>query len=367
MNNSKKFIHQMKPWFGDEERQAINKYLLEDPWITEFKKTKEFEEQISDFTGAKHCIVTNNGTISLTLAAIAAGIQSGDEVIVPNYTMIATPNSVKLIGAKPIFVDVELSTLCLNIELVKKAITPKTKAIILVTANGRYPKSGIEQFIELVNKYNLILIEDCAQSLGCLYPNSKHLGREGIIGSFSFSSPKIISTGQGGALITDDEKMANKIRYLKDFGRSKAGIDVHDNIGWNFKFTDLQAVIGIEQMKKLKYRVMRKKEIYEMYKSFLINNENIKFFDQDLTYTTPWFIDVIANNRDKLIKYLKEIGIGTRVMYPPINEQKPYNYFGTFPISSKIGKKGLWLPSFTQLTNKQILYICNSINEFYNY
>ncbi|RKZ78992.1 MAG: aminotransferase, partial [Candidatus Parabeggiatoa sp. nov. 3] len=142
MNNS--FIPQMEPWFAKEEKQAICDYMDEGGWLTEFKKTQLFESMIAEYTGAKHCIVVNNGTISLTLMAMACDIQAGDEIIVPNYTMIATPNSVKMIGAVPIFVDVEPETLCLDIEKVQQAITPKTKAIMLVTANGRYPQSGIK-------------------------------------------------------------------------------------------------------------------------------------------------------------------------------------------------------------------------------
>jgi len=360
------FIPQMEPWFGKEERRAMDAYLGQGGWITEFKKTQEFEQMIADYTGAKHCIVVNNGTISLTLAAIAAGIKAGDEVIVPNFTMIATPNSLKLFGAKPVFVDVEKETLCLDIELVKKVITPKTKAIFFVSANGRYPKSGVESFVKLAKENNLILLEDSAQSLGSFYPNGKHIGREGLIGSFSFSAPKVISTGQGGALITDDDDIANKIRRLKDFGRSSGGNDIHDSIGWNFKFTDIQAVIGIEQMKKLQWRVDRKKEIWNLYKEQLRNIYQIQFFEQDIKNTTPWFIDVLARDRESLQKYLKEQGIGTRVMYPPINKQKAYQQTGNYPISNMVGDKGLWLPSAAQLTDNEIIKITDAIRQFYS-
>src|SRR5665647_1538730 len=118
------FINQMEPWFGSEEKAALNQYMEEGGWLTEFKRTSEFENRIAEYTGAKHCIVVNNGTISLTLIALAAGIKAGDEVIVPNYTMIATPNSVKMFGAIPVFVDVEIDTLCMNIEEARKAISP---------------------------------------------------------------------------------------------------------------------------------------------------------------------------------------------------------------------------------------------------
>ena len=132
-------IPQMEPWLGSEEKDALSQYMEEGGWLTEFKRTAEFEQRIAEYTGAKYCIVVNNGTISLTLMSIAAGITSGDEVIVPNYTMIATPNSIKMIGATPVFVDVEPETLCMDIECARNAITPATKALFIVTANGCAP------------------------------------------------------------------------------------------------------------------------------------------------------------------------------------------------------------------------------------
>jgi perosamine synthetase len=360
------FIMQMRPWFGDEEKQALCEYMDEGGFITEFKRTGNFEQMLADYTGAKHCVVVNNGTISLTLAAMAVGVEHGDEVIVPNYTMIATPNSVKMFGAKPVFVDVESETLCLDVALVKQAITSKTKAIMLVSANGRYPKAGIQAFEDLCKEKGLVLIEDSAQSLGSFYPDGRHIGTVGLVGSFSFSAPKIISTGQGGAIITNDDAVANKLRKLKDFGRSGGGNDIHDEIGFNFKFTELQACIGIEQMKKLPWRVGRKKQILKLYQELLKEVNQIQFFNQDLENTTPWFIDCLAEDRENLIAHLKEQNIGSRVMYPPINKQKVYLMPGEHPIANLVGEKGLWLPSSGQLTDDDIHRICLAINIFYS-
>jgi perosamine synthetase len=359
------FIMQMRPLFGDEEKKAICEYMDEDGFITEFKRTEEFEGMIAKFTGAKHCVVVNNGTVSLSLASMAVGIKAGDEVIVPNYTMIATPNSVKMFGAVPVFVDVEESTLCLDIELVEAAITPKTKGIMFVSSNGRYPSSGIEAFLSLCERYDLKLIEDSAQSLGSYYPDGTHIGRKGHVGSFSFSAPKIISTGQGGAIITDDDDIALSLRRLKDFGRDGGGSDIHGSIGYNFKFTELQAVIGIEQMKKLPGRVIRKKEIYLGYKAGLEGLKQVKLFENNIDTTAPWFIDSLVDCRQDLMAHLKGKGIGTRVMYPPITKQKAYNLSGSFPIAEKLGFDGLWLPSMVQIEDDQIRYICENIREFY--
>mgnify|MGYP006081696943 FL=1 len=360
------FIMQMRPWFGTEEKKAISEYMDEDGFLTEFKRTEDFENMIANYTKSKHCIIVNNGTISLTLAAIAAGVKAGDEVIVPNYTMIATPNSVKMFGANPVFVDVEKDTLCLDIDLVKKAITKKTKAIMFVSANGRYPKSGIKPFEDICRKHDIKLIEDAAQSLGSFYPDGRHIGSAGLVGSFSFSMPKIISTGQGGALITDDDELAARIRKLKDFGRSGGGNDVHDTIGFNFKFTELQACIGIEQMKKLDERVKIKKALFKKYYDQLQDIEEIELFEHNLDFTAPWFIDCKAKSRNSLMEFLKENNIGSRVMNPPLNKQKAYNVDGEHHISNSIGEHGLWLPSYAQLTDHEISHITSTIKNFYS-
>lgn len=360
-----KNIPQMKPLFGALEREELLRYLDEDGYFTEFKRTEAFEKLIAKFTGAKHCIVVNNGTVSLTVAALALGIGPGDEVLVPNYTMIASPNSIKLLGAVPVFVDVEPNTLVMDIELARNAITYKTKAIMLVSANGRAPSAGIDKFEALSKETKIPVIEDAAQSLGSKYPDGRHIGRSGKIGSFSFSAPKIISTGQGGALITDDDELALKIRRLKDFGREGGGTDIHNSIGYNFKFTELQACVGIAQMKQLDDRLLRKKEIWKRYKDRLAGVENLELFEHDTTICTPWFIDCMVKERAGLVSHLKSHGIGTREMYPPINSQKAYMITGEYPVSKNVGDNGLWLPSFIQITDDEIDTVCDQIKEFY--
>lgn len=365
MTSLPEFIPQMRPLFGEEEKLELMSYLDEDGFFTEYKKTEAFEQKIAEFVGAKHCVVVNNGTVSLTLAAIALGIAPGDEVIVPTYTMVATPNSLKMIGAVPVFIDVEPETLIMNIEHLRNAITKRTKAIILVTANGRAPKSGIKHFEALSEETGIPIIEDAAQSLGSFYADGRHIGRAGCIGSFSFSAPKIISTGQGGALITDNDFLAQKIRRLKDFGRAAGGTDLHDSIGYNFKFTELQACVGLAQMEKLASRLIRKKEIWSLYQHNLGGSDRIRMFEHDLTLCTPWFIDALCDKRDELSAYLRSKNIGTRPMYPRITHQKAYDIGGYYPIAEMVETKGLWLPSMVQITNEQIQFITNSIQEFY--
>ncbi len=360
------FIMQMRPLFGVEEKQALFDYMEEDGFLTEFKKTKKFEEKLSDFVGSKYCFAVNNGTIALTVAALALGIGPGDEVIVPNFTMIATPNSVKILGAHVTFVDVDPSTLCLDIDLVRKAITSRTKAIILVAANGREPVCGISEFEQLSIQMGIPLIEDAAQALGSFYTDGRHVGKAGVISTFSFSAPKIISTGQGGAIITDDEKLADNIKKLKDFGREGGGNDIHNTIGFNFKFTELQAVVGLEQMKKLPERIQRKRNMYQTYNKLLGDyRDEYRLLSNDIRKTTPWFFELITKEKDKLKKFLLSENIGTRDMYPPINRQAAYQVRGIHSVSDFISDKGIWLPSMVQLTDEQIKYICEKISQYY--
>jgi perosamine synthetase len=209
------------------------------------------------------------------------------------------------------------------------------------------------------------LIEDACQAFGSKW-NEKFLGTWGDIGVFSFSPHKIITTGQGGAIVTNNDEVYERIKKLKDFCRIKPGVDIHTGIGFNFKFTDLQAVIGIEQLKMIEFRIKRKKEIYEKYMDGLSEVEFIQFLPEYLSQTVPWFVDIITETpRDKIISYLKENGIGSRPFYPAIHSQEPYRECkGTFNISSAIALRGLWLPSSIGLKDEEIKQIINVIERF---
>lgn len=356
-------INQMEPSFDDKERDALNKYMASGGWVTEFTKTREFEKSIVEFTGSRFCSVVSNGTMSLSIALMACGVGRGDEVIVPDYTMVATPNAVELIGAKAVFVDISAKNLCMDFDKMRQAITPKTRAVILVSINGRYP-DNIYDFVEFCKEKKIELIEDAAQSLGSRY-NGIHLGRFGRVGSFSFSAPKIITTGQGGALITDDEELFQKIKMIRDFGREQGGCDHYLIKGWNFKFTDIQAVIGIEQMKKLPERIDRKKEMGILYEKQLQGVKGVEVLETNYENTTPWFFDILCERRDELIQYLDANGIGTRQFYPALHAEPAYKYNQSFPVTESISKRGLWLPSSITLTDSDIVRICKTIKQFY--
>lgn len=359
----------MEPWIGKEEERALVAYLRSGGWLTEYKKTQEFEEAIARYVESKYASVVNNGTVSLFVALMALGVGSGDEVLVPDLTMIASANAVILAGATPVLVDIDRDNLCISLDKAERSLTKKTKAMMFVSLNGRSP--NMDEVVSFCKKHKIYLVEDAAQSLGSKW-QGKHLGTFGVIGSFSFSVPKIITTGQGGALVTDDDALIDKIRKIKDFGRRKSGVDEHVALGYNFKFTDLQAVIGLEQMKKLSYRVERKKEIFELYQKELLSVREVKFVKTNLTNTTPWFIDALVERRGDLTSYLSQREIGSRPFYPPLHTQAPYNnrpeyQKSKFPVSENVSSQGLWLPSSSFLSDSDIYGICKEIKAFYGY
>lgn len=358
------FINQMEPSFDENERDALEMYMREGGWGTEFRKTREFEDMIKEYTGARHCWITTNGTVSLSAALLAVGVRSGDEVLCPDYTMVATPNAAELIGAKAVFVDIDRTTLCMNLDTIKKTISEKTKAVLYVSINGRCAED-MEAIASFCCERGVHLIEDAAQSLGS-FCKGKHLGRFGEIGSFSFSAPKIITTGQGGALITDNDELSERIKRIRDFGRDTGGSDHYLVKGWNFKFSDFQAVIGIEQMKKLPQRVERKKEMGRLYDRLLSGICGVELIKTNYENTSPWFFDILCDRRDELKAYLKEHGVGSREFYPPLHSEPAYGYNHLdFPIAQEISKKGLWLPSSIRVTDEQIKYVCGCIKAFY--
>jgi len=367
MKNKK--LEQYEPDFGKEEADAVYEYMKTGAWLTEHIKTREFEEQVSSFLGVKNCITVNNGTISLSLALLALGVKPGDNVIVPTLSMIATANAVTLIGAKPIFYDIEPETLCLDVtqSLDEFIELWQPKAIIYVSLNGR---RGYTNELRLFCKLNDIgFIEDAAQAFGSESKDGQKIGTLADITSFSLSPHKIISTGQGGLLTTDDDILAQKLRRLKDFGRDKGGNDIHDYFGINSKFTDLQAVIGIEQLKKITNRIIIKKALYNCYKELLSDVKEIEFISTDTDTITPWFCDLYTEKRDILSYYLmKDKNIRTRKMYPPIHKQQCYkvNNSWKLPVAEKYSKKGLWLPSSFNLSFEQVNYICESIKIFFS-
>jgi len=357
-----KFINQIEPLITSRDKKSIKNYLKLDRWITESKFTTKFEELFAKKVNSKYAIAFPNGTLTLTAILLSLGIKPNDEVIVPSYTMVATANAVKLIGAKPILSDISEDNLCLDYKGLINKISKKTKAIIYVTLNGR--SGDIDKIKKICHKHNVYLIEDSAHSIGSNF-KKKHHGNFGIAASFSFSTPKIITTGQGGMITTNNLALYKKIKKIKNFGRISDGNDIYDSIGFNFKFTDLQAVLGISQISDLKKRIKKKREIFKYYWNFLSKNKYIKIFKYAKN-ETPWFIDIYIKNPKKLQNHLKLKKIQTRLVYPSLSTLKIFNVKGNFKNSNYYCSRGLWLPSSLKLKKTEIRKISKIIIDFLN-
>jgi perosamine synthetase len=354
-------IHQIEPHITNAEIEAVSRYLHSGGWLTEFKETEKFEKAVAEFLGVKYAVAVTSGTAALYLALKACGIGHDDKVIVPNYTMIATINAIVWADATPVIVDTD-DMLCIDID--KLDINESYKAMLYVPINGR--SNNMSRVLEFCNLNDIRLIEDACQAFGSM-DNGQYLGTFGEAGVFSFTPHKAITTGQGGMVVTNNILVYEQLKKLKDFGRVAIGVDEHNCLGFNFKFTDLQAVIGLSQMKTINMRLQRKKEIYTVYKNHLK--------DMPITLlpvkheTVPWFVDIILESNDtrnRLAAYLQDKKIGCRNFYPPINYQPIYAMDKhKYRCSEDIAPRGLWLPSSMTLSDSDIIKVCKIIREFF--
>ena len=278
----------------NDEKKELNS-VIDSGWFTEATKTRQFEKMIADFVGVKYACAVTSGTTALYVGLKALGIGRGDEVIVPDLTFVASPNSVEAVGAKPILVDIEQDSLNLDLKKTKQSITKRTKAIMPVDFNGR--AVDIKNITELANQHNLSLIEDAAHGLGCFY-GKKHVGTMSDIGIFSFSTPKIITTGQGGMIVTNNKKLYEKCKSLRNlcFGKGNNRFN-HDDIGWNYRLTNIQAAIGCGQLKNISWIIKRKKEIGKRYHALLKNNDKISITNVDA--------ELLGSNHNNLLELKK--------------------------------------------------------------
>ncbi len=354
----------MEPLVTDDDAAAVERYVRSGGWLTEFRETRAFEAALRQYTGARYCTITPSGTMALFLALKGLGIGPGDEVIVPDLTMAASATAVVLAGGSPVFADIEPRTLCLDLAAAEARISPRTRAVMFVSLNGRSP-ADLAAFIDRCRARGIVVVEDAAQSLGS-FRDGRHLGTLGACGCLSFSSQKIVTTGQGGAVITNDEDLYNRMSLLRDFGRREGGSDHYLTVGWNLKFTDLQAVIGVSQMQRLPAIVERKREIFSRYRDGLSGCPGVELVDTDLDAVTPWFVDVLVDPGAKraLIDHLHAHGIGSRPMYPPLHAEPAFATAGAFPRTEAISARGLWLPSSLRLTASDIAKVCEVVRTF---
>jgi len=362
---SKFKINFWEPIIGNQEIVNI-KRVLKSNYPNEGKYTRLFENKIENLLAVKHAICVTSGTISIFLALKSLGVSEKDEVIIPDLTFGATAMAVKLTGAKLILVDINEKNMSFDINDLKKKINKKTKAIIPVHISGR--AADMESIIKISKKKNINIVEDAAEAFMSKY-KGKYLGTIGRLGCFSLTASKTITTGQGGIIVTNDTKLYKKILLLKNqgiSGKSNGGNVIHQSVGWNFKFTNLQAAMGLAQLLNIKQRISKLKANNEIYRKELKSIKNIKILDFNLSKgEVPLWTDVYCKNRDQLILFLEKKGIECRKFWYPMHTQKPFKLNKkNFRVSNQINNKLFWLPSSLTLTKKEILLICGLIKSF---
>jgi perosamine synthetase len=353
-------IPQFKSFIDRSDYASLEKVFLNN-YIAEGPIAKEFHDKLLKIIGAKYGVFASNGTLALYLALKAIGIKEGDEVIVQNTTFIASANSVEMIGAKPVFVDI-VSYDDLSIDINKIKINSKTKAIMICHLFGT-ACSNIEEVKIFCEEKGIILIEDAAQALA-IKNTKNHCGTFGKVGTFSFYADKTITTGEGGFVVTNDEIIYEKMLFLRNQGRKKSGTFIHPEIGYNFRLTDIQAALGLSQLTKLAYIIEKKQEVYQLYKKYLYGKVNFLKINDDFSHI-PFRVVVFVDDAQKTINYMLKKGIEGRSVFYPLNKQPCYRGSNLSNVeyknSEKCYLKGICLPTWVGLSSKEIQFVSESL------
>ena len=349
--------------------------VLESSMFIGGKVVNNFATDLADYHKSKHCIPCANGTDALQIAMMALGLQPGDEVITPSFTYIATVEVAALLNIKPIFVEVNKQTFCLDPEAIEKAITPKTKAIIPVHLYGH--AADMEKIMAIATKHNLFVIEDNAQGIGCTYTftdgTSKKTGTIGHIGCTSFYPSKNLGAfGDGGAMFTDDDELANKLRMIASHGQSKRYY--HDVVGCNSRLDAVQAAVLTIKLRRLDNYILARRKAADFYDAAFANNEKITtpFRAANQQHVFHQYTLQLTNvNRDELSQYLTDNGVPNMIYYPvPAHKQKMFDAFGgnnfNLPITDLLTDCVISLPIHTELDEEQQTFITTKVLEFIN-
>ena len=332
-----------------------------------------FEEEFAKFIGVRYAVTTTNGTTALHLALATLGIGPGDEVILPDHTMFACADAVCYTGATPVVVDVERDTWNMDTKKIEKKITKRTKVIMPVHIYGH--PVDMDPIIRLAKKYRLYIVEDAAEAHGALY-KKKTVGSFGHINAFSFYANKIITTGEGGMVVTNDSKLAARARSLKDLAHSPNHRFLHEEIGFNYRLTNLQAALGLAQLEEANRYIRKKQWMATLYNQLLTDIEGITLpVQKPWAKNVYWMYSILVEDRfgvtrDELQHKLKEKGVDTRTFFVPLHRQPALIKLGyyrgnekDYPVSDDISARGMYLPSGLAITKKQIETVCNAIHE----
>ena len=358
-------IRVAEPNIIEEDAQAVYNAVKEECLSGSGPYNKKFEEKFAEFIGTKYAITVNSGTAALHLALEALGIRDGDEVITTPFTFAATSNVIVLQNAKPVFSDIESETFNLDPSKIEKSITPKTKAIMPIHYAGQ--PAEMDEINDIAQKYNLHVIEDAAPAVGGIYKGKK-AGTLGDIAGFSFFPDKNMTTGEGGMIVTDNSELAEKCQIMKKNGASKRYYNIF--MGWNFKMPDINAALGISQLKRIESIIERKISCAKIYDKLLDTIQGIQTpVVRDYNKSTYMLYSILTENedmREKIRIGLEKEGIETRINFPSMHMQPAYverygDLKGKFPISEDVSKRILGLPIYINMTQAEQELIANSI------
>ncbi len=366
------FIPVNEPVLNGNEKKYLCE-CIDSGWISsEGPFVKEFEKKICAFVGRKYGIAVSNGTAALEIAIRAIGIEKGDEVIMPTFTIISCAMAVTKVGAVPVFVDSDLYTWNMNVDEIECKITEKTKAILVVHLYGLPAK--LDRIMELAEKYNLKIIEDAAEMLGQQY-KGRFCGSFGDISTFSFYPNKHVTTGEGGMIVVDDAELAERCRMFRNLCFQQDVRYVHDEIGYNYRFTNLQAAVGLAQIERLEEFVSRKRAMGKYYTENLQDVSGLMLPLQTTEYADNiyWVYGLVLEqhisiDNKRMQNLLKEKGIGARTFFWCMHEQPVYQRNGMFseeayPNAEYLARKGFYIPSGLAITKMQMDKVIEAIKD----
>ena len=370
-SNKNKFIPVSIPHVSKEDIKSINK-VLKNGWISsDGPEVKIFENKFSKKVNRKHSIAVSSGTAALEIAIKALGIKKNDEVIIPNFTIISNALAIIKQNAKPILVDCDLKTWNIKIDDIEKNINKKTKAIIITHIYSF--TNNMDKILEICKKHKIFLIEDAAEVLGLRYKN-KPCGSFGDLSTFSFYANKQVTCGEGGMISTNNFTLYKKCKSLRNLCYGDIQRFNHGDIGWNYRMTNIQATLGISQLKRLNHIVKKKMDIGNYYFQRLSKNKNIYMTPPKIPYSKNiyWVVGILIKNKkiqaSKIIKKLKDYGIGARPFFWPMHNQDIFRKMKIFskikyPNASYLSKYGFYIPSYLKLKNSEMNYIISVINK----
>lgn len=367
-----KSIPLSSPDITHKEVEIISQ-VLSTPYLSIGPRIKEFEKKVADYVGVKYAVAVNSGTSGLHLCIRSLDIKDGDEVITTPFSFIASANCILFERAKPVFVDIDEDNLCIDVNKIEEKITNKTKAILPVHVFGH--PCEMDKIMGIAQKYNLTVIEDACEALGSEY-NNKKAGSFGNVAVFAFYPNKQITTGEGGIIVTDDEKIAKLCQSMRNQGRDEGDSWLsHPRLGYNYRMTEVSAALGATQMGRIKEILEKRKGVAKIYNRKLADIEGIKIPFIGKGVEMSWFVYVVIldkrfsrKDRDKIIQKLNEKSISARDYFPPIHLEpfyvEKFGYKkGDFPITEKVSESTIALPFYNNLTESEINYIGDSLKE----